>query len=54
VDGRRSPQYPLSSNTLQPAHDPLYFKRMLDGVHRASKGVGRSWWRRFFQVKGEA
>jgi hypothetical protein len=47
-------QYPLGSTTLRPAHDPLYYKRILDGVHRAQKGEGRSWWRRFFQMRGEA
>ncbi|KAK1926335.1 hypothetical protein DB88DRAFT_481482 [Papiliotrema laurentii] len=47
-------QYPLSDLTVRPAHDPLYYKRILDGVARSQRGEGRSWWRRFFQVKGEA
>lgn len=59
LDGLQSgiytyPQYPLGQTTLRPAYDPLYYKRILDGVHRAQKGEGRSWWRRFFQLRGEA
>jgi hypothetical protein len=32
----------------------MYYKRMMDGVHRAAQGQGRSWWKSFFQVRGEA
>jgi hypothetical protein len=39
---------------MRPPSDPLYYKRIMDGVHRSQKGQGRSWWKLFFQVKGEA
>lgn len=47
-------QYPLSSRTLAPSHDPQYYTRIKDGVHRSAEGKGRSWWKSFFQLKGEA
>ncbi|BEJ13267.1 hypothetical protein CspHIS471_0304410 [Cutaneotrichosporon sp. HIS471] len=47
-------QYPTSYNLLHPAHDPEYYERMLTGVRRSQQGIGRSWWKRFFQVRGSA
>jgi hypothetical protein len=37
-----------------PVHDPHYYDRMRDGVHRSQQGISRSWWKRFFQVRGDA
>ncbi|BEI82427.1 hypothetical protein CcaverHIS002_0302950 [Cutaneotrichosporon cavernicola] len=45
---------PTSYNLLHPAHDPEYYERMLTGVRRSQQGIGRSWWKRFFQVRGSA
>ncbi|BEI90225.1 uncharacterized protein CcaverHIS019_0302950 [Cutaneotrichosporon cavernicola] len=47
-------KYPTSYNLLHPAHDPEYYERMLTGVRRSQQGIGRSWWKRFFQVRGSA
>lgn len=47
-------QFPVSATLLHPAHDPQYYSRMREGVHRSQQGIGRSWWKRFFQVKGGA
>ncbi|GMK58242.1 hypothetical protein CspeluHIS016_0502740 [Cutaneotrichosporon spelunceum] len=46
--------YPTSHNLLHPAHDPEYYERMHTGVRRSQQGIGRSWWKRFFQVRGSA
>ncbi|KAJ9123556.1 hypothetical protein QFC24_003771 [Naganishia onofrii] len=46
--------YPLTSKTLQPATDPYYYTRLIQGVGLSSQGKTRSWWKTFFQVKGEA
>ncbi|KAJ9103911.1 hypothetical protein QFC21_002374 [Naganishia friedmannii] len=40
--------------TLQPATDPYYYTRLIQGVGLSSQGKTRSWWKTFFQVKGEA
>lgn len=47
-------QFPISSALLHPQHDPEYYNRMREGVHRSAKGIQRSWWKRFFQVRGKA
>jgi hypothetical protein len=47
-------QFPLSDKTLKPLHDPIYYSRMVEGVNRSSKGQGRSFWRKFFQLRGDA
>ncbi|GFZ43728.1 hypothetical protein JCM24511_01448 [Saitozyma sp. JCM 24511] len=52
--GKAMAEFPLGNRTLRPRHDPMYYKRMMDGVHRAAQGQGRSWWKSFFQVRGEA
>lgn len=49
-----SSQYPLSDRMLKPQYDPHYYIRLRDGVHKAQQGQGRSWWRSFFQLRGEA
>ncbi|WOO79620.1 uncharacterized protein LOC62_02G003150 [Vanrija pseudolonga] len=46
-------EFPVSATTTHPRHDPYYYTRMRDGVHRAQLGIGRSWWKRFFQVRGK-
>lgn len=47
-------QYRLSSRTLKPSHDPMYYTRIREGVHLSAQGKGRSWWKSFFQLKGDA
>ncbi|ORY32008.1 hypothetical protein BCR39DRAFT_525189 [Naematelia encephala] len=47
-------EFPLSNRTLRPSYDPVMYDRIVQGVERASKGQGRSFWRRFFQLRGEA
>lgn len=47
-------QFPLSAAMTHPVHDPHYYDRMRDGVHRSQQGISRSWWKRFFQVRGDA
>ncbi|KAL1409607.1 hypothetical protein Q8F55_003602 [Vanrija albida] len=47
-------EFPVSATTTHPRHDTYYYTRMRDGVHRAQLGIGRSWWKRFFQVRGQA
>ncbi len=47
-------QYPLSQRTLAPASDPFYYTRLLQGVELSTRGKGRSWFKRFFSLKGEA
>ncbi|KAL7421299.1 hypothetical protein Q5752_004184 [Cryptotrichosporon argae] len=51
--GRALAEFPLSDRTLRPAHDVHLYDRTREGVHRSAKGIGRSWWKRFFQVKGQ-
>ncbi|KAJ9117838.1 hypothetical protein QFC20_000118 [Naganishia adeliensis] len=46
--------YPLTAKTLQPPTDPYYYTRLIQGVGLSSQGKTRSWWKTFFQVKGEA
>jgi hypothetical protein len=52
--GRHLFQYPLSKRTLSPATDPMYFTRLVQGVELSAQGKARSWWKRFFQLRGEA
>lgn len=42
----------MPKTLLHPQHDPHYYTRMREGVQRAAQGIGRSWWKRFFQVRG--
>lgn len=47
-------QYPLSSRLMAPPADPLFYTRLAQGVHRATQGKARAWWKVFFQSKGQA
>jgi hypothetical protein len=32
----------------------MYYTRIREGVQLAAQGKGRSWWKSFFQLKGDA
>ncbi|WVQ76216.1 hypothetical protein IAR50_005881 [Cryptococcus sp. DSM 104548] len=45
-------QYTLSKHLLTPVNDPLFYTRTRNAIHNAEKGIKRTWWKVFFNVKG--
>ncbi|KAI0703465.1 hypothetical protein BC835DRAFT_1027124 [Cytidiella melzeri] len=43
-------KYALSESTLNPKSMPLYYKRLVEGVEKSAQGIGRPWWKIFFNV----
>ena len=43
-------QYPLSKKTLRPASMPAHYDRLVVGVEKSAKGIGRPWWKIFFGI----
>ncbi|KAI0668876.1 hypothetical protein C8Q78DRAFT_1070948 [Trametes maxima] len=43
-------KYALSAKTLQPASFPNYYTRLVEAFDKSAKGIGRPWWKIFFNV----
>ncbi|ODN88120.1 hypothetical protein L198_06884 [Cryptococcus wingfieldii CBS 7118] len=50
--GNAMRQYPLSKHIVTPVNDPLFYTRTRNAIHNAEKGIKRTWWKVFFNVKG--
>ncbi|KAI0776830.1 hypothetical protein BD413DRAFT_468621 [Trametes elegans] len=43
-------KYALSNKMLQPASFPHYYTRLVEAFDQSAKGIGRPWWKIFFNV----
>ncbi|KAI0346530.1 hypothetical protein BDW22DRAFT_1405334 [Trametopsis cervina] len=43
-------KYALSKKTLSPKSMPHYYDRLVEGVEKSAQGIGRPWWKIFFNV----
>ncbi|KAI0656296.1 hypothetical protein C8Q70DRAFT_1013671 [Cubamyces menziesii] len=43
-------KYALSEKILQPASFPNYYTRLVEAFDKSAKGIGRPWWKIFFNV----
>ncbi|KAF8529387.1 hypothetical protein JB92DRAFT_2861831, partial [Gautieria morchelliformis] len=43
-------KWPASPKLTHPASMPEYYDRLLEGVEKSAKGIGRPWWKIFFGV----
>lgn len=43
-------QYKLSKRMLQPASMPLHYDRLAEAFEKSAQGIGRPWWKIFFNV----
>ncbi|TCD60838.1 hypothetical protein EIP91_009416 [Steccherinum ochraceum] len=43
-------RYPLSEKLLRPKAMPLHYARLVEGHEKAAQGIGRPWWKIFFNV----
>ncbi|KAH6911959.1 hypothetical protein BKA70DRAFT_1266055 [Coprinopsis sp. MPI-PUGE-AT-0042] len=42
--------YPLSDKMLRPASSPQHYERLLEGYQKSQEGIGRPWWKIFFNI----
>jgi len=43
-------KWPISDKLATPASMPLYYGRLLEGVEKSKQGIGRPWWKIFFNI----
>ncbi|KAI0632863.1 hypothetical protein C8Q77DRAFT_1059165 [Trametes polyzona] len=43
-------KYALSEKTLRPASFPHYYTRLVEAFDKSAKGIGRPWWKIFFNI----
>jgi len=43
-------QFPLSDKILKPASAPHHYERLVEGVEKSAQGIGRPWWKVFFNI----
>ncbi|KAF8918331.1 hypothetical protein CPB85DRAFT_77279 [Mucidula mucida] len=43
-------KYKLSNKMLKPASVPHHYERLMEGMEKSAKGIGRPWWKRFFGI----
>ncbi|KZO99169.1 hypothetical protein CALVIDRAFT_561567 [Calocera viscosa TUFC12733] len=43
-------KYPPGEKTLYPASYPMHYERLAEGIEKATKGIARPWWKRFFNI----
>lgn len=43
-------QYPLSDKMLHPPSMPHHYDRLVEAFEKSAQGVGRPWWKVFFNV----
>ncbi|KAI0830149.1 hypothetical protein BC628DRAFT_1313326 [Trametes gibbosa] len=49
-NGEFKAKYPLSEKTLQPASFPRYYTRLVEAFDKSAQGIGRPWWKIFFNI----
>ncbi|KAI0255425.1 hypothetical protein BJV78DRAFT_1119520 [Lactifluus subvellereus] len=45
-----SSRVPIPQTVLRPASMPLHYVRLKEGYEKSLKGIGRPWWKIFFNV----
>jgi hypothetical protein len=43
-------QYKLGKRMMKPASAPLHYDRLAEAFEKSAKGVGRPWWKIFFNI----
>ncbi|KAJ6526568.1 hypothetical protein DFH09DRAFT_168533 [Mycena vulgaris] len=43
-------KHALTDITLKPASSPLHYERLVDGIDKSMKGIGRPFWKVFFGI----
>lgn len=43
-------QYKLTDKMLRPKSMPMHYERLVEGVEKSAKGIGRPWWKIFFNI----
>ncbi|KAF9649554.1 hypothetical protein BDM02DRAFT_1806570 [Thelephora ganbajun] len=43
-------KYKLGKHMMQPASMPHHYDRLTEAFVKSSQGIGRPWWKRFFNV----
>ncbi|KAF9784666.1 hypothetical protein BJ322DRAFT_1065679 [Thelephora terrestris] len=43
-------KYKLGKRIMQPASMPHHYERLTEAFVKSSQGIGRPWWKRFFNV----
>ncbi|KAJ7145830.1 hypothetical protein C8R44DRAFT_601096 [Mycena epipterygia] len=43
-------KYALTDITLKPASAPLHYDKLVEGIEKSIKGIGRPWWKVFFNI----
>ncbi|KAH8101330.1 hypothetical protein BXZ70DRAFT_1064382 [Cristinia sonorae] len=43
-------KYPVSDKLLRPKSMPLHYARLVEGHAKAAQGIGRPWWKIFFNI----
>ncbi|KAJ7584842.1 hypothetical protein C8J56DRAFT_862378 [Mycena floridula] len=38
-------RYPLSEKILKPASVPHHYERIVEGLEKSTRGIGRPWWK---------
>jgi hypothetical protein len=47
---RFRPQYRLGERMMKPASAPHHYDRLAEAFEKSSQGIGRPWWKRFFNM----
>ncbi|KAK7676063.1 hypothetical protein QCA50_020987 [Cerrena zonata] len=43
-------KYKLTDKMLRPKSMPMHYERLVEGVEKSAKGIGRPWWKIFFNI----
>ncbi|KLO16608.1 hypothetical protein SCHPADRAFT_207117, partial [Schizopora paradoxa] len=43
-------KYVLSERMLKPVSKPLHYNQIVEGFYKSAQGIGRPWWKRFFEI----
>ncbi|KAF8591783.1 hypothetical protein K439DRAFT_793752 [Ramaria rubella] len=49
-DNAAQKKWQVSAKLTHPASMPEYYIRLLEGVEKSQRGIGRPWWKVFFNV----
>ncbi|CAL1697941.1 unnamed protein product [Somion occarium] len=43
-------KYKLTDKMLRPKSVPKHYERLVEGVEKSARGIGRPWWKIFFNI----
>lgn len=49
-DNEMAKKYPLSNKILHPPSMPHHYDRLVEAFEKSAKGIGRPWWKVFFNI----